>query len=555
MTPINPHGNDNLSKEPAWGYLIAPPLILLAPLIVFIDYHGLLFSSPEILLVIFGTLLFGLACGAIIKILGSIARVLAFACLLEFSLDLIGDFEIKGKIICAIAALLFSWIFREKAPKILTLVFSVFIAATLIFPSQQLSPTLKKYDRISGKPDLPPVIHLILDGHIGVEGIPGNLDQGRQLKKDVVSFYEDNGFRLYGNAYSHFDKTLNSVSSLLNFDAGIEADKGFVTKSQSAEFGKEMIRNKYFKNMSGLGYQIKVYQFAALNYCQEDFRIGSCYTYQTFSTRFLQNLSSSVGSKMRVILTSYLMRSEFFRTGANGYWHLTNFIRQRFGMELPYPLKWNGRQTSPIGASLALEKLRSDIKSSAEGTLFFAHLLVPHDPFIYDSNCQIYKNPISEWSGNSDPAFFYKENSVSSRAGRYKKYFQQVTCLNRQLQDLFDAMRSSKIFDDAIIIIHGDHGSRIRIRRPNADNQNDLTPEDYLDSFSALFAVKTPDNQARYDLRVLSLNQIFSQAAGHIFNYKTQMDTEAPYIYLRKGDADEEKRKSFLKRPFTALAN
>ena len=115
MTSINPHGPDNPSKEPAWGYLSAPFLILLAPLIVFIDYHGLLFSSPEILFLIFGTLLFGLACGLIIKNMGLFGRVLTFACLLEFSLDLIGDFELKGKIICVIAALLFSWLLREKA--------------------------------------------------------------------------------------------------------------------------------------------------------------------------------------------------------------------------------------------------------------------------------------------------------------------------------------------------------------------------------------------------------------------------------------------------------
>ena len=424
-----------------------------------------------------------------------------------------------------------------------------------MFPSKQLSPSLKKYDRVSGKAGLPPVIHLILDGHIGVEGIPENLDQGRQLKKDIVSFYANNGFHLYGNAYSHFDKTLNSVSGLLNFTSGIEAGEVFVKKSQSTEFGKEMIKNKYFEKMSGLGYQIKVYQFVALNYCQENFRIASCYTYQTFSTRFLQNLSSSIGSKMWVILSSYLMRSEFFRTGTNGYWHLTNFIRQWFGLELPYPWNWNGRQTSPIGASQALEKLENDVKSSPEGTLFFAHLLSPHDPFIYDSNCHIYKNPISEWSGNSDPVFFYKENSVSSRARRYEKYLQQITCLNRQIQGLFDAMRSSNIYDDAIIIVHGDHGSRIRITRPTLDNQNDLTSDDFLDSFSTLFAVKTPEDKAGYDLRVLSLNQIFSQAAGQFFNVKAKIDEESPYVYLRMGDTDEDKKGSFLKRPFTALAN
>ena len=108
-------------------------------------------------------------------------RVLSFTVLLEFSLDLIGDFDDRGKIICVILAFLFSWFLREKAPKILTFTFSIFICATLIFPSDKLTPTLKEYDAV-GKSSLPPVIHLILDGHIGVEGIPANFKEGRELK-------------------------------------------------------------------------------------------------------------------------------------------------------------------------------------------------------------------------------------------------------------------------------------------------------------------------------------------------------------------------------------
>jgi len=366
VTSIIPGALDNSSKEPAWGYLSAPSLILLAPLIVFIDFHGHPFSNPEILWLMFGTLLFGLALGFILKNSGFLSRALLLTCLLVFSLDLIGSFELKGKIICAILAFLFSWYFREKAQKILTFAFSVFIAAALVFPSDHLSSIYKEYDRVSGKSGLPPVVHLMLDGHIGVEGISENLDQGRQFKKDLISFYAENGFRLYGNAYSHFDKTLNSISGLLNFDTGIDAEKKFVKKSQSKDFKWEVNKNKYFQIMSTLGYRIKVYQPATLNYCQENFRIASCYTYQTFSTRFLEDLPASVSSKVWVILNSYLFRSEFFRTGRNAYWHATNFIRQWFALELPFPWSWNGRQTSPIASSQALEKLRGDIHSSAD---------------------------------------------------------------------------------------------------------------------------------------------------------------------------------------------
>ena len=203
------------------------------------------------------------------------------------------------------------WFFREKALKILGFTFSIFIAAALIFPSDKLTPTFEENDQISGESGLPPVVHLILDGHIGVEGIPENLDGGRQLKKDLISFYAANGFRLYGNAYSQYSITLNSVPSLFNFDTEIEVDKSYA-KVITKFFEYEIIKNGYFQKMSALGYRIKVYQSKYLDYCQENYRIASCYTYQMFSTRFLENLSASVGSKMWVILNSYLIRSEFF---------------------------------------------------------------------------------------------------------------------------------------------------------------------------------------------------------------------------------------------------
>ena len=134
-------------------------------------------------------------------------------------------------------------------------------------------------------------------------------------------------------------------------------------------------------------------------------------------------------------------------------------------------------------------------------------------------------------------------------------YFQQTTCLNEQLRNLFDVMRAAKIYEDATIIIHGDHGSRIRIRRPTLANRNDLTPEDLLDSFSTLFAVKIPGDKADYDLRVLSLNQIFSPVAGKMFNIEQNIDPQFPYVNLRVRDADEKKKRSFFRRPFTALTD
>jgi len=540
---------ENPSRESDWPFYVAPCAILLAPLIAFIDFHGYPLNSPEILLIIFGMIMVGIIIGALMKNMENLGRVLFLTILLEISLDLIADFELKGKIICVISAFLFSWFFRRNAPRILSFSFAIFIAVTLFLPSTQISPILNVNDGVSRNSDLPPVVHLILDAHIGAEGIPEDIGLDRNYKKDFISFYTDNGFRLFGNAYSRFQRTIDSVFSLLNFETGLEADNKVVKKHKRSDFANEITRNKYFQEMTTLGYKIKVYQTTVINYCQENFRIGSCYTYPLLSARILEDLSSTVGDKFWAILSSYLFRSDFIRTAKNAYWHLNNIIFQKTGIKLPFPWNWDGRRTTPIDASQALGKLKEDIQNSPEGTLFFAHLLMPHGPFVYKSNCQIYNNPVSEWALVSDPVYFGKENSISSRVERYKMYLRQVKCINKQLQELFDTMRSAKIYDKATIIIHGDHGSRIRIMRPTYADRNEITPEDLVDSFSALYAVKKSGQKAGYDLQTLSLNQLFPQAIRPGHNEEKNIDSQNQYVNLR---VDGE---SFGRLPISILKN
>jgi hypothetical protein len=547
------NNNENPHREPNWPSYIAPCLILLAPLIAFIDYHGHPFVNPEVWWLILGMIIVGLVIGSFIKNMGNFCRSLSLAILLEFSLELIGNFDDIGKVLCAILAFLFAWFFREKASKILVFTFSIFIISTLILPSDRLKPILKEYD-VASNSSLPPVIHLILDGHIGVEGIPIRIKGGQELKDDIKSFYAKNGFLLYGNAYSHFSITLNSIPSLLNFNAEIEVDKSYA-KEISTDFEYEILSNKYFQEMSDLGYEIKVYQSKYLDYCQENFKISSCYTYQIFSTKFLEDLSASLSSKVWVLASSFLFRSDIFEFAKKSYWHLTNYLKSSFGLELPFPWNWDGQRTNSISALETFDILSKDIQKSPEGNLFFAHLIVPHDPFVYDSNCQLYKDPIREWELRGDPTFQKRLNTRSSWEKRYKKYLRQTSCVTQKLHEVFDEMKKANIYDKSTIIIHGDHGSGVRIRRPILANQNELTPEDIVDSFSTIFAVKFPNGEADYDLNTQSLNQIFSKVSGKMFSKDISTSQESPYVNLRIRDASEKKKRSFVRWPYPEIKN
>ena len=59
-------------------------------------------------------------------------------------------------------------------------------------------------------------------------------------------------------------------------------------------------------------------------------------------------------------------------------------------------------------------------------------------------------------------------------------------------------------------MIHGDHGSRIEVVPPNVRFADALRYEDYVDSFSTLFAVKAPGFAPGYDPRQLPAEAILA---------------------------------------------
>jgi hypothetical protein len=90
-------------------------------------------------------------------------------------------------------------------------------------------------------------------------------------------------------------------------------------------------------------------------------------------------------------------------------------------------------------------------------------------------------------------------NTEDSRKTHYQEYFKQVQCIYTKLDELFEKMDHAGIFENAVIAIHGDHGSRIVKREPTIENEHELSREDIVDAYSTLFAVKFPKQVGYYD--------------------------------------------------------
>ena len=82
--------------------------------------------------------------------------------------------------------------------------------------------------------------------------------------------------------------------------------------------------------------------------------------------------------------------------------------------------------------------------------------------------------------------------------------------MTQQLQGLFDALKVAGVFDEATIIVHGDHGSRINL----GSDQERLTPSGVVERFSTLFAIKSPQVTPGYDEHMSPLQDLLASAVG-----------------------------------------
>jgi hypothetical protein len=108
-------------------------------------------------------------------------------------------------------------------------------------------------------------------------------------------------------------------------------------------------------------------------------------------------------------------------------------------------------------------------------------------------------------------------------------------------------MQAAGIYDDSIIVVHGDHGSRIAINEPTANNQHVLTTQDLVDGFSTLFAMKLPGKPGGYDKSLRSLEQLFEEFAfeAGLSPRKILSEKTEPFVYLTAGPDKE-----FIRVPY-----
>jgi hypothetical protein len=501
---------DRQKASAAAFHILAAPLILITPFASFIGYNGYSYLNPEVALVVGMLVAVGLVCGLAMLFGGWPIRALALASLttlfIDFQFDWFKEFGKFTVIAVFGGVLLTSCVLRTHITRIVSIVFGTMFLMTVVLPAGQVASESVP-QRMSGDPSLPRIVHLILDAHIGIEGIPTDIEQGEPTKRDLKKFYEKHGFRLFERAYSRYLRSYNSISNLLNFSSA-EIDGQFVTEREPYL----LERNEYFRELGEAGYAIHVYQLDFMDFCQGNEQyIASCETYASADLSWLESEPRiPLLVKVRLILATYVRRSHLLNRG---------IVREHARIGL-------------IPVMPVFDAIARDTAASAPGDMFFAHLATPHTPYVYRSDCSL--KPPADWEHRMDVPPL-PQNTLETRARRYPAYLEQVRCTTQKLSALFELWEERGIFEDMIIIIHGDHGSKIFLNYLGAKNYERAPERDFVDAFSILFAVKAPDLDPGYDLRIESAENLLREAISA--DGSKEIDRE-PYVFLYAGKGE-----------------
>jgi hypothetical protein len=371
-----------------------------------------------------------------------------------------------------------------KLRQVLVLVFGVIVVSTAAsnFVTGNSQPILQ-YDPQAGSSDkasLPPYIHLVLDSHIGANGLPPEPRESAAVRDTIEHFFERYGFRFFPAAFSHYYWTTHSLTNLVDY-----AESDIVIRQQI------VANNQLFESLKAKGYRLHVYDTDVLKFCQsERVRVEFCYTYSPTSLAGLTQVDMKRTRKALLIAGHWLSSMYIVRISRNILDNVIERVSGRSVTGLPLLGRHARYDTSAgVNSVVAFERLKQDILHNPTGVAFFAHLMIPHTPFIYEANCDLTADP-GRWSSDTDePRLIVSDEA---RAAGYVRYLSQVRCIYRLLDRWMIELRQAGILDRATIVIHGDHGSRLSTRPFLEGEDNPHWRRMLVDSFSTLFAVHSP---------------------------------------------------------------
>jgi len=327
-------------------------------------------------------------------------------------------------------------------------------------------------------------LYLVLDEHMGPGGLPDDVEQCRVARSRIERMAARWAFTLYPNAYSNYATTFDSLTSALNGRL-LPHRRAMVLPPSPDAHGVYHLDTRAFRAAAvRQGYALRFIQLRSVDFTGGDNSLA--FNYED-SIADAANLPGDWTDRFRLLVGRYQATDLVFA-------RFKGFFPFRFGLRMTFPMSV-GRQWP--------DWLLDEIGSARRPTLFFAHVLSPHGPYMYRPDGTL--RPQSEWHHDQD----YQRLSPSAYRERYARYAEQVTFIQNQLNYLFAGLNARGLLEPMTIVIHGDHGSRILSERDGIAKLDVSGPasvdrfdyagapdkQDLRDRFSVLLAAKRAGHQ------------------------------------------------------------
>jgi hypothetical protein len=452
---------------------LAGATMLLASFVSYLRYHDYPLWRGEVAFIVAGFLIISAIMAEAYVRLNAWGRAVLLGLLFLMAFDINGDNLILALGFGIIASGI-GLIRPLDTLRFATFVSSFVLLTSLVGFAHARPPTttVKRAPAAVRNESLPLVVHLILDEHAGLVGLEQSRGETR-IAHEISERYRSMGFRIYRGAFSRSFHTSNAVPTILSLGNMEPSPKTSVAGRR---------RLAYFEALDLMGFRTNLIQSTYYNLCAKA-RYDSCRTYWHASLRSVSGAKLTRADKAWIIAYNFIGLSQI-AVRLCGFFD--NHLSQVLGRFMPVHeiLLDQVHDLNSINSEAALTQMTRQLAMGRPGEVYFGHFLIPHHPYAFDEECAL--RPAGAWR-------IYHSNR--SLADRDRSYEQQVECVTKHISLILDAVMRSPAGANSVVIVQGDHGSRIVDREPYADTAGTLSDEELARSFSTLFAVKLP-NQA-----------------------------------------------------------